>query len=121
MPELRKDNRWSIRQSPGLDVGLYSGGQLPFTGRMRDIGAGGMYVRTSTDRVEQGAQIFVSFQAGMDGEILRHRIATRVVRIDRDGIGLAFDAFSEDDINTLRDIIDTRYRHVSPPGIRDES
>jgi hypothetical protein len=34
---------------------------------------------------------------------------------------LAFDAFSEDDINTLRDLIDTRYRHVSPPGIRDES
>ena len=120
MQKHQTGKRWSDRAPLDFDVGLYGDGQLPFSGTTRDIGIGGMYVLTSADRVTHDSQVFVSYQANVDGEVIRHRIAARVVRIDTDGIGLMFSVFSTDAVHALRGIMDGRHRPVCQTETHDK-
>ena len=45
------DNRWSPRQQVNLDITLHVPGQFPFTGVIRNVSFGGLFVETDTTRL----------------------------------------------------------------------
>ncbi len=84
------DNRWSPRQQVNLDITLHVPGQFPFTGVIRNVSLGGLFVETDTTRLVGDSDVYIAFTLLTKTGIHKHRVPVRSHRLDGNGAALVF-------------------------------
>jgi hypothetical protein len=72
----------------------------------RDLSLDGVFVETGGEVLPQDSFVDVGFLVYCDGEIRRPRLPARIVRVQRDGLGLSF---RYPDYNNYAALVDLLY------------
>ena len=103
--QTQNNYRWSPRQPLNLDVTLHVSGQLPFSGRIRNISRGGLFVETDPARVADDAEVYIAFTLGTNSGIRHHRLPARCIRSNGSGVVLLFAVLEPEVIHGLRQLL----------------
>ena len=106
------DRRWSPRTPASLDVDLLVRGRRIPHNHTRDLALGGAFVETSHTRLRRGATVQLVFNLKCREWPKRHRVGARVVRVTRDGIGLAYTNHDTGTFRALQAVMRHVHRHV---------
>ncbi len=101
--------RWSARVSVALEVALYDPstqpvGARPLIMKARNISVGGMFIETATP-LPRDTHVVVAFGLRVQEERPYYRMPATVVRVAPDGVGVMFNSFDREMVNSLRRIL----------------
>jgi len=99
------DNRWSPRQQVTLDITLHASGQFPFSGVVRNVSLGGLFVEADTTRLPGDAEVYVAFALRTNTGTQYHRMPARNIRQNGNGAALLFTALDTRVIHDLRRLL----------------
>jgi hypothetical protein len=101
--------RWSARVPVALDVALYDRSSQPLGARpllmkARNISVGGMFIETETP-LPPDTQVVLAFGLRLQEERPYYRMPATVVRVSPDGIGVMFNSFDREMVDSLRRVL----------------
>lgn len=99
------DNRWSPRQPVTLDISLHVPGQFPFSGVVRNVSLGGLFVETDSTRLVGDVEVYLGFTLRTNTGSHHHRVPARSSRQDGNGLALLFTALDTGVSHGLRQLL----------------
>lgn len=87
---IQTDKRWSPRQPVNFDIMLHVPGQFPFSGVVRNVSLGGLFVETDTTRLVGDVEIYLGFTIPTKTESHHYRMPARCSRRNGNGVALVF-------------------------------
>lgn len=101
--------RWTARLPVTLDVALYDPnakpvGSRPLLMKSRDISVGGMFIETRNP-LPLDTHVMLAFGLRLQDERPYYRLPATVVRVAPDGIGVMFNTFDSEMVDSLRRIL----------------
>ena len=115
------EHRWSARKRHECSVAIDSPFRAQVTGRMHNIGLGGIFVETGTSVLPANAPVVVGFVFVMEDEDEEPlRLPGLVVRRTPTGVGIMFLETAADKLGALRRVLyaEPRTRVVQPPRVK---
>lgn len=101
----KTDNRWSPRQHVNLDITLHVPGQFPFSGVIRNVSLGGLFVETDTTRLDGDSEVYLSFTILYKSGIHKHRVPARSNRLNGNGVAFEFSTHDAEVSHSLRQLL----------------
>jgi hypothetical protein len=101
------DNRWSNRKDLDINVDIYYHGDKLATGRSRDVGLGGAYLDSLSinQNLIIDSHVELIFHLIEGNSDVKYALHARIVRIDKDGVGLKFRDFDTGVFRSLQQIM----------------
>ncbi|HJX18363.1 MAG TPA: PilZ domain-containing protein [Acidiferrobacterales bacterium] len=99
------DNRWSPRRQVDLDITLHVSGQFPFSGVVRNMSLGGLFVETDATRLVGDVEVYLGFTIRTNTGTHRHRVPARSSRQNGNGVALLFTALDTGASHDLRQLL----------------
>lgn len=99
------ENRWSPRQQVNLDITLHVSGQFPFSGVIRNVSLGGLFVETDSTRLHGDMEVYVAFMIRTKTGGHRHRVSARSGRQNGNGVALVFTILDSEVNHDLRQLL----------------
>ena len=107
------ERRWTERTPIDVAVDLAYAGTLAGEYRTRDIGLGGVFIEVPELRdLTAETPVELIFKLGSGERLTKHRINARVVRVNRDGVGMMFRDFDASAFRSLQEVL--RYKQGEP-------
>lgn len=105
----KAQQRWSARLPVALEVAVYDRGAQPAGARpqvmrARNISVGGMFIETQTPLPPE-TQVVLAFGLRLQDERPYYRLPATVVRVAPDGMGVMFNSFDREMVDSLRRIL----------------
>lgn len=102
------ERRWTTRRKLGLEVDVvFEGGHLSGC-QTRDIGLGGVFVKTGDRVLPDDQPVEVRFKLQGPVEVEEHKIRAKVVRLVSGGAGLMFRDFDAGAFRSLQRVLKVR-------------
>ncbi len=105
----KAQQRWSARLPVTLEVALYDlsaqpVGARPLLMRARNISVGGMFIETDTP-LPPDTTVVLAFGLRLKDQQPYYRLPATVVHVAPDGMGMMFNSFDRELVNSLRRIL----------------
>lgn len=99
-----REHRWSPRWAVETGLNVYSHGQRPWPGRIRNLSIGGMFAKIDAKTLSPNDLVDVAFvlHHGDVAVATHHRLPARVMWVGPDGAGLMFTDFRPETLQVLR-------------------
>ncbi|MEK7323017.1 MAG: PilZ domain-containing protein [Pseudomonadota bacterium] len=108
------ERRWTTRTRVNLPVELLQAGTHTEGCRTRDVGLGGVYLEVPSNvKLFAESHVELIFRMGEGGELTKHRVKARVVRVGDAGAGMMFRDFDASTFRSLQEILRFREDAVS--------
>ncbi len=108
------ERRWTTRTRVNLPVELLQAGTHTEGCRTRDVGLGGVYLEVPpTVKLFAESHVELIFKMGEGGELTKHRVKARVVRVGDSGAGMMFRDFDASTFRSLQEILRFREEAAS--------